>query len=131
MRFVVLFHQTPPGYPRADHWDFMLEAAGGLRTWALPAAPAAGQTLVAEQLADHRAEYLSFEGPLSGERGSVTQWDAGTYDTLAVTEERWLVRLVGQHLAGVVCLERLDGGPGQAAAQRWTFAFSAGEAISG
>lgn len=102
----------------------MLEVAGVLRTWALALEPDAGQPIQAEQLADHRLEYLTYEGPLTGERGSVTQWDAGAYETLEESDERWLVRLAGGRLAGTAHLERL-------AAQRWTFVFSAGTAISG
>ena len=32
-RFVVLRHETPPGYPRPPHYDLMLEQEGGLWTW--------------------------------------------------------------------------------------------------
>jgi hypothetical protein len=124
MRFVVLFHHTPPGYPRGSHWDFMLEIPGGLRTWALPAEPSAGADLIAQPLADHRLEYLTFEGPLSGGRGSVARWDAGTYETLDEADGRWVVRLAGSRLAGVASLQRLD-------AQRWRVGFSGGVAISG
>ena len=34
----------------------------------------------AEVLPDHRLAYLDYEGPISGDRGSVTRWDRGTYD---------------------------------------------------
>ena len=33
-RYVILQHDTPPGYPRPLHWDLMLEQGRTLRTWA-------------------------------------------------------------------------------------------------
>lgn len=124
MRFVILFHQTPPGYPRGDHWDFMLEAGGSLRTWALPAEPHLGQETLAEPLADHRLKYLTFEGPLAGDRGSVVRWDAGTYETLDEADGRWLVRLAGTRLTGIARFEQLD-------AQRWRIGLSTASAAAG
>src|SRR5687768_6367400 len=38
-RFVLLYHECPPDYVRESHWDFMLEAAGVLRTWAVAKLP--------------------------------------------------------------------------------------------
>ena len=37
-RFVILRHDSP----RGEHFDFMLEAAGVLKTWALPQPPEIG-----------------------------------------------------------------------------------------
>lgn len=116
MRFVVLSHRTPPNYPRGDHWDFMLEVAGALRTWALAAEPTPGLALPAEALADHRLEYLSFEGPISGGRGQVARWDAGTYETLEESRRLWRVRLSGDKLRGEMRLELVE-------AQRWLLSF--------
>ncbi len=81
-RFVVLRHETPPGHERPTHWDFMLEAGGVLRTWALAEAPCRGRAIAAEELAEHRLAYLEYEGDVSGGRGSVVRWDAGTYEVL-------------------------------------------------
>lgn len=74
-RYVILTHDHP-----FLHWDLMLEDAGVLRTWRLLEEPAAGRTVRAERLADHRLAYLDYEGPVSGGRGNVAQWDHGTYD---------------------------------------------------
>jgi hypothetical protein len=81
-RFVVLRHVTPPGHDRPTHGDFMLECGGALRTWALAEPPSPGRTIAAEELPDHRLAYLDYEGEVSGGRGSVTRWDAGTYEVL-------------------------------------------------
>jgi hypothetical protein len=78
-RFVVLRHEFPADNPRGSHWDVMFETEGALRTWAISRMPDEGEPQAADALADHRLEYLSYEGPVSGERGSVTRWDSGTY----------------------------------------------------
>ena len=74
-RYVILTHDHP-----FLHWDLMLEQGGVLRTWRLLAEPAAGQTVAAERLADHRVAYLDYEGPVRGDRGIVKRWDCGSYD---------------------------------------------------
>ena len=79
-RFVILHHQMPPESDKPSHWDFMLEAANGLETWALPAEPLGQQEQIAEQLPLHRIEYLTYEGPVSGNRGRVVRWDRGEYE---------------------------------------------------
>jgi hypothetical protein len=124
LRFVILAHRTPPGYVRGDHWDFMLEAGGALRTWALENEPGGGKTIAAEALSDHRLDYLTYEGPISGGRGEVTRWDAGTYDALQVGKSVLRVRLAGHKLSGEARLERSED-------QRWMISFSGGEATSG
>lgn len=57
----------------------MLETESGLQTWALDSIPKRGATIVTFALADHRKAYLEYEGPVSGERGSVTRVMDGTY----------------------------------------------------
>jgi len=102
----------------------MLEWEGILRTWALPRLPrdwaiaqeltaaisadcahtAATNIVAAERLADHRIDYLHLEGPLSDNRGTVRQIDAGLYETSGEDPEAWDVRLVGDVLRGRVRL---------------------------
>ena len=79
-RFVILRHEGRDPEQPSVHWDLMLESGGILRTWALAALPAAGEPITAEQLPDHRLHYLDYEGPLSGNRGSVTRWDHGSFE---------------------------------------------------
>ena len=69
----------------------MLESDGVLRTWALAEMPriVARRPIDAEGLADHRLAYLDYEGPVSGERGSVGRVDAGTFETLVEDDDRW------------------------------------------
>lgn len=94
-RFVILEHDWPN-----LHWDFLLEAGSVLRAWRLIAEPGPGRSVPAEPNADHRPLYLDYEGPVSGGRGRVRRWDAGTFDWLADTAERVEVELRGDRLAG-------------------------------
>lgn len=121
--YVVLYHQCPAGSARPSHWDFMLSTGATLRTWALPEEPTADKRLLADALSDHRLEYLQYEGPLTGNRGSVTRWDAGQYQVECDEPGRLVVRLRGGRLQGLATLEPLAG---EEAAQRWSFSFRKG-----
>ena len=76
-RFVLLFHELPPNSVRPSHWDLMLEKDGVLQTWAIAQNPLNKGVYDAVQLADHRIDYLSFQGPISGDRGHVSRTDFG------------------------------------------------------
>jgi len=108
-RFVILRHDCPLGYKRGLHWDFMLETGDVLRTWALAESPAAAIAIAAEALPDHRLAYLDFEGPLSGNRGSVTRWDQGSYELVRQRDGELVVELFGERLAGRATLTRTGG----------------------
>lgn len=98
-RFVILTHDHP-----VLHWDLMLECDGALRTWRLLTEPAEAETSPAERLADHRLAYLDYEGPVRGGRGSVTRWDAGTYEIVAESEDELRIALHGTRLNGSATL---------------------------
>jgi hypothetical protein len=89
-RFVILEHDHP-----SLHWDLMLEMGTVLRTWRLSAPPSGGGTIAVEPLGDHRAIYLDYEGPVSGNRGTVRRWDAGSYDDFVETVDETVFRLQG------------------------------------
>ena len=139
-RFVLLYHECPPGFPRPSHWDLMLEDGEVLRTWALTQLPRDWQLLVeqsvsnddvpklvaatnavpAEQLADHRPAYLDFEGLLSGDRGSVTRIESGAYSAGQNTPDRWEFAITGRMIVGLITLSRtLSEGP------HWKLTFEA------
>jgi len=99
-RFVILEHDWP-----TLHWDFLLEAGPVLRAWRLLAEPAPGTPSPAEPNADHRLLYLDYEGPVSGNRGTVKRWDAGTFDWIADTRERVEIVLRGARLKGGAVIE--------------------------
>ena len=107
-QFVVLHHEIKPGRDRESHWDLMLEDAGALLTWALPQLPGPfGEPLDCEKLADHRTAYLSHEGPISGDRGTVTCWDRGEFEWETRSDSEIRVRLTGERLAGLLVLSQV------------------------
>lgn len=87
----------------------MLEAGESLRTWRLPAPPELGVSCPAEETYPHRRLYLDYEGPVSGGRGSVKRWDAGTF-SWALEGKTVAVVLKGQRLYGRAVLERNPAG---------------------
>jgi hypothetical protein len=119
-RFVILRHETPPNYARPLHWDLLLEFAGALWAWALEEEPRLEGTIVAWGLTDHRLEYLTYEGSISGDRGSVTQWDAGTYEILRRDDDELVVKLSGRRLQAEATLVKTGDDD-----QRWTLWFAA------
>ena len=96
-RFVLLRH-TGHG---ATHFDFMIEDGDKLATWQFDQSPTPlkpGSALPCRRLADHRAAYLDYEGPVSGGRGNVCREDAGTCQVMAATADHWAVALHGTQL---------------------------------
>jgi DNA polymerase Ligase (LigD) len=105
-RFVILEHDHP-----WLHWDLMLEEESWLRTWRLAAPPEPGGETAAEPLGNHRRAYLDYEGPVSGNRGSVTRWDSGDFTWLQDEPGRVHVELHGSRYRGQLQLLRVpDGG---------------------
>jgi hypothetical protein len=115
MRFVILEHDHPE-----RHWDFMVEAGEVLRTWRLLVVPLPGQTVAAETSFDHRRLYLDHEGSISGGRGSVVRWDAGTLTWESEEDGHRVMMLRGQRLQGRATLHRDPEG-------RWTFRCEGGK----
>lgn len=106
-RFVVLQHD----HPQRLHWDFMLDRGESLATWSLPMPPACEQVLPARKLADHRRAYLEYEGPVSGNRGTVVRWDEGEFEWVEDGDDRIVVDIRGRKTAGRVMLETVTEGP--------------------
>ena len=102
-RFAVLRHDSPRGL----HFDLLLQMGDVLRTWALPQLPQPGVEMTCEALPDHRLAYLDYEGALRGDRGSVTCWDRGTFQTQQQSDSQLVAELAGEKIAGRVVLEAL------------------------
>lgn len=76
LRYVVLRHTGIPD----RHFDLMVEPAVdamALVTWRLSTWPLVGVQTV-QRLTDHRPAYLTYEGPVSGDRGKVHRVRGGT-----------------------------------------------------
>ncbi|HHK41411.1 MAG TPA: hypothetical protein ENJ50_03235, partial [Planctomycetaceae bacterium] len=85
----------------------MFERDGVLATWAVDTLP--GPTLIeARQLPDHRLEYLQYEGPIHGDRGTVHRVDEGTYFPVTWTSDRVVVFLEGKQWQGTAIFQRVD-----------------------
>ena len=113
-RYVILRHETAGGV----HFDFMIEMNGTLKTWTLPQPPISGVEMRAEALPDHRLAYLDYEGPISGDRGSVTRWDRGMYEVEYHSESELTLRLIGEKLIGRATLAQ-----NQDLKNDWIFSF--------
>jgi hypothetical protein len=125
-RFVLLYHDCPPGYERPSHWDLMLEAGDSLETWSLFALPrgwAAGHTatksrfpncpplaksdaVAAEPLAAHRLAYLEYEGPVREGRGEVMRVSFGNFSNLRQSDDERRLDLRGNPVGGELVLGR-------------------------
>lgn len=115
-RFVILRHDW-----RGVHWDVMLEREGALRTWSVAAPIAAGPSQPARLLPVHRLAYLDYEGPVSGNRGTVRRVAEGHYTAREWSDGRVVVLLDGPRLRGEAELSRDAGGA-------WSLAFRPGKA---
>ena len=110
-RFVILEHTGTPEYKPGVHWDLMLEVGDRLRTWELQSLPAPGENIAAFPLADHRLDYLEYEGPISNNRGTVRQWDRGEYRVVAESQTELVVEITGDTLRGHLTLSRNANDP--------------------
>jgi hypothetical protein len=100
LRFVVLRHEGVA----EPHFDLMFETSpeSELLTWRAPSWPLQPGMILTE-LGSHRRAYLSYEGPVSGNRGNVRRVAAGRYalrahrpDLFEIEVDEFLIRLSKQ-----------------------------------
>ncbi len=108
MRFVILFHRLPDRSDQSDHIDLMLESADHLRTWRLSHWPAPSVAIVAEEIQPHRKAYLHREGPVTGSRGDVVQFDTGDFQWVHESGEHIVAQLDGRRFTGTVTMSAQD-----------------------
>jgi len=114
-RFVVQQHfRSNDDY----HFDFMLEAGEMLVTFSCGAAPDEVKNLpcLVRQIQDHRVEFLSYQGDISGGRGWCEIHDRGTFEWIepetltdaaaASLLDQFVVRLDGRKACGTYRLTR-------------------------
>jgi DNA ligase D-like protein (predicted 3'-phosphoesterase) len=117
LRFVVHQHDAT-----TLHYDFRLEAAEVLKSWAVPKGPSTDprDKRLAMPTEDHPLDYIDFEGVIPEGRygaGPVIVWDTGTYRNLTDTEVERAVEdghvtvwLDGRKLRGGYALTRIGKG---------------------
>lgn len=127
-QWVLLKHDLPDG---SWHHDWMLErddtGAGGSTssllsfrlhpelTWP----PSGGGWFRADQIADHRREYLTYEGPVSGGRGRVSRVCRGVCEARRDGED-WVIGMDGRWFRGMRVAEG-GAGVGRDGAVTWQF----------
>jgi bifunctional non-homologous end joining protein LigD len=116
-RFVVQRHRAS-----SLHYDFRLEIAGVLASWAVPRGPSMdpSQRRLAVQVEDHPLGYIDFEGVIPARQygaGDVIVWDRGSYRAdpetpdaaRAVDAGEFKFMLEGTKLTGAFVLIRTAG----------------------
>ena len=118
LRFVIQEHT----YSGQMHWDLMLESGPALATWqvAVPPGNWPGETVTCRKLADHRLDYLTYQGPLSRDRGQVRIKALGHYEPIRIEGDCWQVALAGQTITGQLDLRLVEG-------DQWQLSFSASQ----
>ena len=99
------------------HYDFRLEHAGVLLSWAVPKGPSydPSKMQMAIHVEDHPLDYASFEGTIPPRQygaGTVIVWDRGTWEPVGDVDEgmqkgKLVFRLHGEKLAGLWELVRI------------------------
>ncbi len=105
------------------HYDLRLEFDGVLKSWAIPKEPPTkpGVKRLAVQTEDHPIEYARFEGNIpEGEygAGTVEIWDAGSFDVVERSDDKYLVDIHGIRLNGRYYLVKFRGSGGD---KNWLF----------
>jgi hypothetical protein len=110
----------------------MLEQEHSLATWALRCEPLPmilEQGIACDQLPEHRKHYLDYEGPISNNRGHVSQWDSGSILHFEQQDERLLFRLSGRRLTGDYQLKRISDVT-KSEQSKWMFYAVNGESVA-
>ncbi len=114
MRFVVHEHHAT-----RLHYDFRLEIAGVLKSWAIPKGPSMNpsEKRLAVMVEDHPLEYGNFEGIIPQGHygaGSVLIWDTGEFESegdpeVALRQGKLRFTLNGKKLKGGFSLVLMRG----------------------
>lgn len=107
MKFVIHLHETVE-----SHYDLMVERGDALVTWRIPRREfpsfLSGSEIPAERIQDHRKMYLTYEGPVSCERGRVACYDSGEYSELCWNEKNIEIFLRGAIIFGNLSIRKLQ-----------------------
>lgn len=112
--FVIQLHDHPDG----AHWDLMLEKADHLATWQIPIPLTqwSAHPVACTRIFDHRKKYLTYEGPLTQNRGSVHIADKGEYRVLSQSDTVFHLQINGSRLNGrLILTQKLE--------MQWTLVY--------
>jgi hypothetical protein len=98
LRFVVLYHDGVA----EPHFDLMfeIESGGKLASWRSANWPVRTENKLV-RIADHRREYLSYEGEISHQRGNVRRVAEGTYRRIE-TDTHWRIEFIAPALVSML-----------------------------
>jgi len=115
---VLLLHQQPDG---SSHFDWLIARPGcpgdsllSYRVGTRPDDPGCS-ALTAEPIPDHRPFYLTYEGPITGGRGTVSRLARGTLAGAQLARDRVVLEIRWDHHAAVC-----DGAPAPGGLWRFT-----------
>lgn len=84
----------------------MFESAGALRTWSVDQLPTAGgPPQAATALPLHRIAYLDYEGPVSGDRGTVRRVATGHYQLVTEAAGRTEMMIDSPEMIGRIIFD--------------------------
>jgi hypothetical protein len=131
-QFVVLDHDWPE-----PHHDLLLENGASLLAFRLPKWPGESACVPVRRLFDHRLIYLTYEGQISGGRGTVRRQLAGQWDLRKQLAQYWELgfttpsmvwsgRLIGMAASWLSPIRRdshstAEGGQGELWLSPWSF----------
>lgn len=101
LQFAILHHQQM----HYTHWDLLLELPQRelLATWRVECPPETwGEAgiLPVQALPDHRRLYLDYQGPISGQRGTVSRFDRGLLHIVQLSPKNIVAEVRGDKLRG-------------------------------
>jgi len=115
LQTALLLHETPDG---GSHHDWLLvdpNASDHERAplWTARVAPASDRwaeigRFELQRIAHHRLAYVTYEGPVSGGRGTVRRIDEGGFTAIEWTEDRIVLDLKMKGFQGRITLRRLS-----------------------
>ena len=107
MKFVVQHHTNG-----RDHFDLMIEYGESLLTWQVSALNLKllldGNRVEVKRIHEHRREFLSYEGLISGNRGSVKIFDSGECKSVLFDKDIIELKMRGSIFKGIIRVQKLE-----------------------
>lgn len=110
MKFVIHHHTINNNQKEKNHYDLMIEVDDSLLTWRIAEDDLLRlvneETINAEIIQTHRKEYLSYQGPISCNRGMVHSYDSGKYDRETWSDEKKIISVNGNKFKGRLTIKK-------------------------